>query len=359
MACGVRSGNPARHGWRHPTASLPRCRRGLTAPCAGRSSRWSRTTPASSTSASGSTTSAARIRRGVPQRGRVRRLLPDEGPVPSPQRVARRPRLVRRTGRRLPQARHGRHRAHRSACHLRRRRTKRIPDWIAVDARRQAAPPLGLSGDVGDLRPRPVQLRVHDRGDAGRSSRPTSVDGDLHQPLGRLRDVLLRALPEELPRRLRPRAAAHQRSRRTRRAAPTSSGTRSGSSISGGCGTRRCARSTPTRAFIPNTGGGATSALDMKRIGELAADAVRRSPGAARGHGSRGPTGRTAKEYRATHGPQADRRHLQRRRRGAVSLEGLGAKPGERSASGWPTASPTACGPGSPSSPACSTTGAG
>ena len=48
------------------------------------------------------------------------------------------------------------------------------PDWIAVDADRQAAPALGLARDVGHLRPRPLQLRVHDRGARGRSSRATA-----------------------------------------------------------------------------------------------------------------------------------------------------------------------------------------
>ena len=43
-------------------------------------------------------------RRRLPQRRRLRRLLPDRGPLPPPQRVARRPRPVRRAGRRLPQA---------------------------------------------------------------------------------------------------------------------------------------------------------------------------------------------------------------------------------------------------------------
>ena len=61
------------------------------------------------------------LRRRLPQRGRLRGVLPDEGPLPSSQRVARRAGRVRRTGRRLPEARHGRHRPHRSARDLRRR----------------------------------------------------------------------------------------------------------------------------------------------------------------------------------------------------------------------------------------------
>ena len=57
----------------------------------------------------------------LPQRRRLRRLLPDRGPAPPPQPLARRPRPVRRAGRGLPRARHGRPRADRPARHLRRR----------------------------------------------------------------------------------------------------------------------------------------------------------------------------------------------------------------------------------------------
>ncbi len=58
---------------------------------------------------------------------------------------------------------------------------------------------LGLAGDVGHLRAGPVQLRVHDRGDEGDH---VALPGGrhLHQPLGRLGHVLLRALPAQLPR---------------------------------------------------------------------------------------------------------------------------------------------------------------
>ena len=103
--------------------------------------------------------------RRLPERRRLRRLLPDRGAVPPPQRVARRPRRVRRAGRRLPRARHGRHRPHRSARDLR-RRAGGAPRLDRGGRGRQAAPPLGLAGDVGHLRPRALQLRVHDRGEA-------------------------------------------------------------------------------------------------------------------------------------------------------------------------------------------------
>ncbi len=114
----------------------------------------------------------------------------------------------------------------------------------------------------------------------------------------------------------------------------------------------------PDARYIPNAGGGALSELDMKSIGELAptlfADRQARS-------GLMPPwaNGKNGKEYRATMGTQADRRHLQRGRGRAVPLEGFGAERRGDPALGRWTASPTACGPGSPSSPARCTTGAG
>ena len=121
------------------------------------------------------------------------------------------------------------------------------PDWIAVDADGQAAPALGLAGDVGDLRARSLQLRVHDRGEEGDH---VALPGGrhLHQPLGRLRDVLLRALPEELPRRRRGTSCPARTTRRIRRGALTSSGVSNGSSTCGVSGTPRSARSIPTPA---------------------------------------------------------------------------------------------------------------
>ena len=182
----------------------------------------------------------------LPQRRRLRRLLSDRGPAPPSQPLAGRPRPVRRAGRRLPQARHGRPRADRPARDLRRR-----PRGASrLDRRRRrgpAAPALGLARDVGHLRPRAVQLRVHDRGPPGDHD---ALQGrrHLHQPLGRLRHVLLRALPGELPGRDRARAAADGRPAGPGAAGVHRSGSRSASSSSGGSGTRRSARSTPTRA---------------------------------------------------------------------------------------------------------------
>ena len=88
----------------------------------------------------------------------------------------------------------------------------------------------------------------------------------------------------------------------------------------------------------------------MKTIGELApmlfADRQARS-------GLMPPwaNGKNAQGVSRHHGPQADRRHLQRRRGGALPLEGFGAERTRKSACGCWTASPTACGRGSRNSP--------
>jgi hypothetical protein len=81
----------------------------------------------------------------------------------------------------------------------------------------------------------------------------------------------------------------------------------------------------PNSCVIPNTGGGATSSLDMKRIGELAPTLM--ADRQAR-RGVTVPVGEREKREGVPrdHGPQADRRHLQRRARRAVSLEGFGAE---------------------------------
>ena len=116
--------------------------------------------------------------------------------------------------------------------------------------RRQEAPPLGHAGNVGHLRAGPLQFRVHDRGDQGDR---LALPGGRHlqQPLGRLRHVLLRALPRriftrprgiDLPRTNDPAGPA---------AAPTSTGASSGCSNSGASGTPRSARSTRPPATSP------------------------------------------------------------------------------------------------------------
>ena len=58
-------------------------------------------------------------------------------------------------------------------------------------------------------------------------------------------------------------------------------------------------------------------------------------------------------------GHETDRRHLQRAASKSRTAGRTRCRATPRSASGWPTASPTACGRGSPSSPARCTTGAG
>ncbi len=210
---------------------------------------------------------------------------------------------------------------------------------------------------VGHLRARALQLRVHDRGHAGDRD---AIQGGRHlqQPLGRLRHVLLRALPREFPGRFAASICRARPIRRIPRAAPTSSGSSSACSSCGGSGTRRSARSIPTACYIPNAGGGALSELDMKTIGELApdlfADRQARS-GLMRRLGER----QERQGISRHHGPQADRRHLQRGRGGAVPLERFGADRRGDSSLGRSTASPTGCGPGSRSSPARCTTSAG
>ena len=82
----------------------------------------------------------------------------------------------------------------------------------------------------------------------------------------------------------------------------------------------------PEARYIANAGGGALSDLDMKHIGELAptlfADRQARS-----GLSAPWSNGKNAKEYPRHHGPQAHRRHLQRRRGGGIPLEGFRAEP--------------------------------
>ena len=75
----------------------------------------------------------------------------------------------------------------------------------------------------------------------------------------------------------------------------------------------------PEARFIPN------GPPDLKTAGELAAIQFTDNQ-ARRGMTPPWANGRRAKEYPLGHGPAADRRHLQRRARGAVSLEGLGAE---------------------------------
>ena len=141
-------------------------------------------------------------------------------------------------------------RAHRPARDLRRRPARRIPTGSPSTPQGQprrhwASPEMWVTCALG-----PVQLRVHDRGAPGdHDALPRRRH--LHQPLGRLRHVLLRALPDELPGRDRPRSAADRRPAGSGAARVHRSGSSSASSSSGGSGTPRSARSTPTPASSP------------------------------------------------------------------------------------------------------------
>ena len=267
---------------RHPPGSTGRC--------AGPSSPWSRTTRASSTSGSGSTTSAARTRDAVClSAGGCVAYYPTEVPFHHRSAWLGERDVVRRAGRRLPQARHGRA----SPAPIRTRPTttcrRAHPDWIAVDAdgkprRHWASPEMWVTCGLG---PYNFEFMTEvKRGDHD----PLPGRRHLHQPLGRLRHVLLRALPGATS---GPRPATSCRARTTRR-------TRAARATSLWQQQRlfelwrlwdaEVRKINPDSCVIPNTGGGATSSLDMKRIGELAPDAVRRPPGAQRPHAARGPT---------------------------------------------------------------------
>ena len=142
----------------------------------------------------------------------------------------------------------------------------------------------------------------------------------LREPLGAAgRRLLLRALRSELQGRDRPRAAAHDRSPRSGAAGVHRVAQGAADRAVEAMGRRRCAPPIPRRASFPN------GPPDLKTAGELADDPVRGLPGAARPDAAVGE--RPAREgVPRRDGPPADRRHLQRRARGAVSLEGLGAE---------------------------------
>ena len=79
----------------------------------------------------------------------------------------------------------------------------------------------------------------------------------------------------------------------------------------------------PDACVIPNTGGGATSTLDMKEIGQTRAHDGGGPPGAPGPDGAVGDRDEREGVSRDAR-PQAGHRPLQRGRRGAVPLEGLG-----------------------------------
>ena len=174
-------------------------------------------------------------RRGLPQRRRHRRLLPHRRPLPSPQRLARHQRSVRRAGPRLPRHADEGDRPHRPARDPRRHRAR--PSRLDRGRRRRtAAPPLGQPGAVGHLRARALQLRVHDRRPP-RDRLALRHRRHLHQPLGQPDRLLLRPLPAELPRRQRSRICPARPTPPIPSAAPSSPGARPASPSCGRCGT--------------------------------------------------------------------------------------------------------------------------
>ncbi len=124
------------------------------------------------------------------------------------------------------------------------------PDWIAVDASGETAPPLGLAGDVGHLRARTVQLRVHDRGHAGDRRRATRWTAS-SATAGTARACATASTARRISSRPPASICPARRIRRIPPAGPISSGGRSACSSSGGFGTRRSARSIPTPRSSP------------------------------------------------------------------------------------------------------------
>ena len=281
--------------------------------------------------------------RRLPERRRLRRLLPDAGSLPSPQRLARRAGRLRRARRRLPQARDGRRRAHRPARDLR-RRAGRASRLDRGRRRRAAAPALGLARDVGDLRPRPLQLRVHDRGDAGdRLALPGGRH--LHQPLDGLRHVLLPALRRRTSARRPARSCRGSRRPKPRPAQPDYLLWRQQRALRAVAALgRRGAQDQPRRLRHPQHRRRRHEPARHEEIGERAAMMVADRQ-ARSGLQPPWAIGMNAKEYRATLGRKPVVGPLQRRRRGGLPLEGLGAERRTRSGCGSPTSSPTACGP--------------
>ena len=147
-------------------------------------------------------------RRSASERGRLRCFLSDPGSSPLSQQVAWRtwirsetsPRCCRKLGMNVL-ARTDAHACHQDVYDAH-------PDWIMVDEKgKQAAPPL-RPGLLAHLRARTVQLRIHDCCPQGDHD---EVHGGrhFHQPLGRIGNVLLRALPKNFHDFLGPRSSAH------------------------------------------------------------------------------------------------------------------------------------------------------
>ena len=91
-------------------------------------------------------------------------------------------------------------------------------------------------------------------------------------------------------------------------------------------GYAKCARSIPTPRVIPNTGGGATSSLDMKTHRRTGSDTLFADRQARRGLTAALGERQERQRISRHHGAQAHRRHLQRWPRRTVSLEGFRSK---------------------------------
>ena len=169
--------------------------------------------------------------------------------------------------------------------------------------RRHWASPDDVGHRCGLRTPVPSVSTFIDRGAAGDHG-PLPGGRHLVQPLGRVRRVLLRALPGRLPRRRPVTTSRGARGPAGRRGSATlGSGGRSGSfALWRPLGLGSAPASTPTPCLIPNTGGGATEPPghgDDRRAG---ADAGARDRQARHGLMAPWAIGMNAKEYRAAHG---------------------------------------------------------
>ena len=281
------------------------------------------------------------LRRGDAQRRRRGRVLSDPRPLPSRERLDEGgDGPVRRAGRRVPAAGARGACARRPACRVRRR--ARRPSGMDRGGRQgAAAPALGQSRDVGDVRAGPAQLRAHDR-DRARDRRPIRRAGDLRQPLGRQRAVLLRDLPAQLQGGHGQGPARHEPRR------PRAAGLRPLAAAAAPRALGRVGRGHPRGAPRCALHSERPARPRQRRPRRLPG---RRSPGAARADATLGLRA-LGQAVPRRDGPKAAGGPLQRRGRGAVPVEGLGAG-----------------GPGGPplgprrhrqrSSRVCSTTGAG
>ena len=192
------------------------------------------------------------------------------------------------------EAGHDGDRPHRPARHPRRMPSLPTPNgrrWISNGNPRQH---WARPGPVGDLRPGPVQFRVHDRCPP-RDHALYHVDGIFSNRWAGHRHVLLRALPHAL-------SSMHWLRSARLTIDPSDPACRAYIAWRQErlfelwrLWEQRSARSTPMRASSPIPGGGALSDLDMKRIGQLADYPLRRPAGAQRAWNRPGPTARTAR----------------------------------------------------------------